>query len=67
MPRPKVTNQMTTTQVARQLGMGINQLVSLVERGALPPPSSIDRNGVRYFDQEWLRKAKGIVKSKLEG
>ena len=65
MSRPKVTNQMTTTQVAKQLGMGISQLVSWVERGALPPPSFIDRNGVRYFDQKWLRKAKQIVKSKL--
>ena len=64
MSRPKVTNQMTTTQVAKQLGMGISQLVSWVERGALPPPSSIDRNGVRYFDQKWLRKAKQILRNK---
>ncbi|MBA7609592.1 hypothetical protein ES703_16783 [subsurface metagenome] len=67
MPRPKVTNQMTTTQVTRQLGMGISQLVSWIEHGALPPPSSIDKNGVRYFDQDWLRKARQIVKSKLGG
>jgi len=64
MPRPRVTNQMTTTQVARQLGMGISQVISWVERRALPPPSFIDENGVRYFDQEWLRKARKIVESK---
>ena len=64
MPRPRVSSQLTTTQGAKQLGMGINQLLSWVERGALPPPSSIDKNGARYFDQEWLRKAKQIVKSK---
>lgn len=55
---------MTTTQVSKQLGMKTGQVVSWVERGALPPPSFIDNNGVRYFDQEWLRKAKEIVKSK---
>ncbi|GAH97076.1 unnamed protein product, partial [marine sediment metagenome] len=32
--------------------------------GALPPPSFIDNNGVRYFDQEWLRKAKEVVEVK---
>ena len=64
MPRPKVTSQMTTAQTARHLEMSPSKLVSWIERGALPPPSSIDRNGVRYFDQEWLRKAKVVLKGK---
>ena len=64
MPRPMVNSRMTTTQVAKQLGMKAGQVVSWVKHGALPPPTSIDDNGVRYFDQEWLKKAKGIVKSK---
>ena len=64
MPRPRVTSQMTTTHVARRLGLGVAQVVSWVQRGALPPPSFIDNNGVRYFDQEWLRKAQEIVKDK---
>ena len=55
---------MTTTQVARQLGMSVGQVASWVERGALPRPSFIDNNGVRYFDQEWFKKAQEIVKSK---
>ncbi len=64
MPRPRVTSQMTTTQVARQLGMMVDRLVNWVQRGALPPPTWVDNNGVRYFDQEWLRKAQEIVESK---
>ena len=64
MPRPRVTSQMTTSEVAKQLGMSVGRVVSWVERGALPPPSFIDKNGVRYFDQEWLKKAQEIVKSK---
>jgi len=55
---------MTTTEVARELGMKKGQLVSWVQHGALPPPSFIDSNGVRYFDQEWLKKAQEIVKRK---
>jgi len=58
---------MTTTQVAKELGMKKGQVVSWVERGALPPPSFIDNNGVRYFDQEWLGKAKELVESKKGG
>jgi len=64
MPRPRVTSQMTTTEVARELGMSVGRMVNWVEHGALPPPSFIDNNGVRYFDQEWLNKAQEIMKSK---
>ncbi len=64
MPRPRVTSQMTTTQVAKQLRMGESQLLSWVRRGVLPPPSFIDNNYVRYFDGEWLKKAQEIVKTK---
>ena len=65
MPRPRISSQMTSTQVARQLSMNVGRVVSWIERGALPPPSFIDENGVRYFGQEWLRKAKQILRNKL--
>jgi DNA-binding transcriptional MerR regulator len=55
---------MTTTEAAKQLGIKVGQLVSWVEHGALPPPSFIDNNGVRYFDGEWLKKAEEIVNIK---
>lgn len=64
MPRPRVTSQMTTAEVAKELGMKTGRVVSWVEHGALPPPSFKDENGVRYFDQEWLRKAREILESK---
>jgi len=64
MPRPRISSHLTTNQVAKQLGMKVGQLVSWVDHGALPPPSFTDTNGVRYFNQGWLRKATEIVKSK---
>ena len=64
MPRPRVTGQMTTTQAAKHFGMSQGQLISWVERGTLPPPSFIDNNGVRYFDQEWLNRATEILERK---
>ena len=64
MARPRVTKDLTTTQAARQLGMKPGQLVRWVEHGALPSPTAVDNNGVRYLDQEWLEKAREIVRSK---
>jgi len=55
---------MTTTRVAKQLGIGESRLLNWIKRGVLPPPSFVDNNGVRYFDQEWLKKATAIVKDK---
>lgn len=64
MPRPRVTAQITTTQAAKHFGMSQGQLINWVERGALPPPSFIDNNGVRYFDQEWFNRAMEILERK---
>lgn len=64
MPRPRVTGQMTTTQAAKHFGMSQGRLISWVEHGAFPPPSFIDNNGVRYFDQEWLKRATEILERK---
>lgn len=64
MPRPRVSSQMTTTEVGRELGMKIGRLVSWVEHGVLPQPSFVDNNGVRYFSKEWLEEAREIATSK---
>jgi len=32
----------------------------------LPPPAFVDDNGVRYFDGEWLKKAREIVRARKE-
>ena len=64
MPRPRLTKDMTTTNVARQLGMTAGQVIRWVENGVLPVPTSIDNNGVRYFDEDWLKKARDIVTRK---
>lgn len=66
MPRPKLSPDpyFTSTQVASQLGMNVGTLVNWIEHGVLPPPTSKDENGVRYFDQEWIEKAREIVKKR---
>lgn len=64
MARPRVSSDFTTSNVARELGMSNNQLISWIEHGALPAPSSVDNNGVRYFNQAWLDEAREIVQRK---
>ena len=54
MPRPRVTSQMTTAQVAKELGMKKGRVVSWIEDGALSPLNFTDNNGVRYFGLEQL-------------
>lgn len=58
---------MTTAQAAKELGMKAGRVVSWVERGVLPLPSFTDHNGVRYFDQEWLKKAKETLRNRKGG
>jgi len=64
MPRPRVDSRMTTTIAARELGIGVGQLISWVQHGVLPPPSFVDKNRVRYFDRDWLSRAVKIVKQR---
>lgn len=64
MPRPQLTDKLTSSNVARELGMGIGQLINWIEHNVLPPPTFIDENGVRYFDQAWLSEAREIVRQK---
>jgi len=55
---------MTTSEAGRELGMGSKKFLRWLKRGVLPPPSFIDNNGVRYFDQGWLQDSKKILRIK---
>lgn len=62
MARPGLSEQMTTTEVGRHLGANRSTLINWINHGLLPSPTFIDSNGVQYFDQEWLKKAREIVR-----
>jgi DNA-binding transcriptional MerR regulator len=61
MARPKLSNKMTTSIIAKALDMTNSKLIYWIQHGILPEPSEIDENGGRYFDQAWLEKARGII------
>ena len=55
---------MRPTPVAKGLSMGKRWLLNGMRWGVLSSLSFTDNNGVRYFDQAWLRKATDIVDGK---
>jgi hypothetical protein len=59
-----VASQIIPTQVAKWLSTGKRRLLKGMRRGVLSSLSFTDNNGVRYFDQAWLRKATDIVDGK---
>jgi hypothetical protein len=56
--------QRRPTQVAKGFDMAKRWLLNVVRRVITSPLSFLDDNGVRYFDQVWLRKATDIVEGK---
>jgi len=66
MSTPKLelsSKYMTAPQVRQKLGLSRYQLDIRIERGILPQPTLVDPAGVRYFDEQWLRLGKAILKS----
>lgn len=52
---------MTTTTVGTALDLTASQVKKRLEKGTLPAPSRVTENGVRLFDQEWLKAARLIL------
>ncbi|NVM24132.1 MAG: MerR family transcriptional regulator [Desulfobacterales bacterium] len=67
MPRPRLADQheyMTSTDVCKKLGITEHQLRVRLTQGIFPPPTMVDGyQGVRYFDEDWLRKVREIMSS----
>lgn len=43
------------------LGLSRFQLDVRIRRGILPAPTLVDSTGVRFFDKDWVDKAKAIL------
>jgi DNA-binding transcriptional MerR regulator len=61
MPRPRVGDYyrfMTSSDVCRKLGITDYQLRTRLAQGVFLAPTRVDQQGVRYFDEDWLRAAR---------
>lgn len=66
MPTPKLElryKYMTAPEARERLGLSRYQLDERIRRGILPAPTLIDDSGVRFFDEDWVGKARAILES----
>ena len=58
---------MTVSQAAERLGINPSKLRRRLRDGIFPPPTFINKHGVKFFDEEWLRATKAIFGKSFEG
>jgi len=66
MPVPRIElgfKYLTAPEVRKKLGLSRFQFDLRIERGILPEPVHVDENGIRYFDENWLRIAEAILQN----
>ena len=70
MPTPKLelaAKYLTAPQVRERLGLSRHQFDTRLKRGFFPRPTHIDKTGVRYFDENWVRIAQAILDNAGQG
>ena len=66
MPRPRVGDYyrfMTSSDVCKKLGITEYQLNARLAQDVFSPPTTVDQQGVRYFDEAWLRAARKALET----
>ena len=65
MPTPKIElahKYYTAPQARKKLGLSRFQFDVRIERGVLPAPTYVDETAVRFFDEEWVKESRAILK-----
>jgi len=57
---------LTLPQAAQRLGMHPAKLRRRLRDRIFPPPIFINEYGLKFFDEEWTRKAKAILTNSFE-
>jgi len=64
MTRPKleeIIGYYTTGMLAREFGISRKRIKSRIDRGLFPPPTLINKHGIRLFDIEWVERTTAIL------
>ena len=70
MAGPKIAERykyMTLPQAAKRLGMHPAKLRRRIKAGVFPAPSFVNKHGLNFFNDEWLREARATLASSFEG
>jgi len=57
---------MTLPQAAQRLGIHSAKLRRRLRDGIFPPPTFVNEYGLKFFDEEWIRKAKVVLTNSFE-
>jgi len=56
----------TAGDVQRQLGLSPDEFRSRMKQGILPSPIYVNSHGLRFFDDEWLGKARAVIEQERQ-
>ena len=69
MPGPRISERykyMTLPKAAERLGIHPAKLRRRLKDGIFPAPTFVNGYGLKFFDEEWLRKAQVILANSFE-
>ena len=69
MPGPRISERykyMTLPKAAERLGIDPAKLRRRLKDGIFPAPTFVNEYGLKFFDEEWLRKAQVILENSFE-
>jgi len=58
---------MTLLQAAKRLGMHSAKLRRRLKDGVFPVPTFVNKHGLNFFDEDWLKKTQAILEKSFEG
>lgn len=70
MAGPRIAERykyMTLPQAAERLDIHPAKLRRRLRGGIFPAPTYVNEYGLKFFDEEWLRKAQTILANSFEG
>ena len=70
MPGPRIDElyrYKTLPQTAGRLGLHPAKLRRRLKAGVFPTPTYINKYGLKFFDEEWIKQAKVILEKSFEG
>ncbi len=57
---------MTLPQAAKRLGLHKASLRRRLKVGVFPTPNFVNKHGLNFFDEDWIRKTQAIIANSFE-
>lgn len=57
---------MTLPQAAKRLGLHKASLRRRLRAGVFPTPNFVNKHGLNFFDEDWIRKTRAIIVNSFE-